>query len=84
LTNKYFYAILYLSKERGIKMNNPIFKVKYYAVETDQIKDNNGIEIVEDTFDDFESLSELLENIDENIIISIERLNPPNPWSFVW
>lgn len=48
------------------------FKIKYFTVESDEIADNGGISIVTD-IDEWESFSDILENIDENIIISIER-----------
>ena len=48
------------------------FKIKYFQVESDEIADNGGISIVT-SIDDWNSFSEILENMDENIIISIER-----------
>jgi hypothetical protein len=48
------------------------FKIKYFAVEADEIEDNGGIIVAEDE-EEFDSFADVLRNYDEEIIISIER-----------
>ena len=71
MTNNKRSDIIDLSNEREV-IDMAKFKIKYFQVESDEIADNGGISIVT-SIDDWNSFSEILENMDENIIISIER-----------